>query len=47
MLKFFIGLLLGGVLGVCTMCILFAGKAEDEALGINDLTANTDNTEGK
>ena len=37
MLKFLIGLLLGSVLGVCLMCILFAGSEEDRLLGLDDI----------
>ena len=47
MLKFFIGLLLGSILGVCLMCILFAGSEEDRLLGLDDMPEEADNTLGK
>ena len=37
MLQFFIGLTLGSILGVCLMCVLFAGSEEDRKLGMDDM----------
>ena len=38
MLKFFIGVLVGAVLGVSMMCLTFATKEADKAMGITDET---------
>lgn len=47
MLKFFIGLLLGGILGVCMMCVLFVGSEEDRKLGIDNLPGEAKEKEEK
>ena len=47
MLQFFIGLTLGSILGVCLMCVLFAGSEEDRKLGIDDMPGEAKNSEEK
>lgn len=47
MLQFFIGLTLGSILGVCLMCVLFAGSEEDRKLGMDDMPEEAKTTEGK
>ncbi len=36
MIKFLLGMLIGSILGITTMCLVTAAKTADKALGIDD-----------